>query len=148
MRLLMVSAVLVIGCTRTNPDYCDQDSDCDPAKPFCDIKGEYAESGHVTHTCTVKPVGCPVERCGCTPGLALTCTSDQLTVCAESGHDIATVACPLGCASGEVRCLTFDPSNGLAIALAQAAMQPELAVHAGTRLDTELGLAQDSSGAT
>ena len=82
MRLALL-VLVAASCTRANPDYCDQDADCqDASKPFCDLNGEYAESDHTSHTCTPTPVGCPIERCGCTPGAGLSCAGDQLTYCA------------------------------------------------------------------
>lgn len=35
----------ISACTEHNPSVCEGDSDCtDPARPFCDLDGEYAES--------------------------------------------------------------------------------------------------------
>jgi hypothetical protein len=149
MRSLFAVVVVLAACTKENPDYCDSDSDCtDAAKPFCDVKGEYAESQHTSHTCTPTPVGCPIERCGCEPGEGLSCADEQLTFCAADGRSTATTTCPLGCASSEARCLGFDPSNGLASALMQATNESDVILPAGTTIDTELGLVQDTSGAT
>jgi hypothetical protein len=91
-------------------------------------------------------VDCPVERCGCTPGASLACTADQNTLCAADGHSTTTATCALGCSATEPRCLTFDPSNDLGGALADAATQPDIALPPGAQIDTDLGLIQGVGG--
>jgi len=138
----------VASCTRKNPDYCDADTDCvDGTKPFCDVNGEYPESGYVGHSCSTTPTSCPVERCGCVPGEGLTCAGDQLTYCNADARSTATLQCSLGCAPAEARCLSFNPSNGLADALDQAAMEPDISIPAGATINTGTGEIRDSSGA-
>jgi len=147
MRLAIVFLLMIgVGCTKTNPDYCDKDLDCGDAKPFCDLNGEYVESGHTKHTCTVEPQGCPVERCGCTPGEGISCSGDELTSCAGDGRSTNRATCALGCS--DARCLTFDPANDLASALEQAASAPDLALPPGATADTTSGNVKDSGGNT
>ncbi|RMH38648.1 MAG: hypothetical protein D6689_18980, partial [Deltaproteobacteria bacterium] len=58
MRGLVVagSAVVAIGCKGPYGDYCERHADCtDPAKPFCDTRGEAAESGGHGRTCIAIP---------------------------------------------------------------------------------------------
>lgn len=146
-RIGVLVVVLAAGCTSKNPDYCSADTECDdPAKPFCDVAGEFVESGHTPHICTARPAGCSIERCGCTPGEGLSCDLDQRTVCAADGHSTSMETCALGC-STEPRCLTFEPSNGLGPALEMAAKEPDVVLPAGVRIDTDLGTITMSTGA-
>lgn len=148
MRALVVSLVALAACTEKNPRFCSQDSDCaDPALPFCDVNGEFPESGGAHNLCTPTPADCPVDRCGCTPGEALACDLDQLTVCAADGRSTTTATCALGC-STEDRCLTFEPSNGLGPALEMAGDEPDVVLPAGASCDTETGEVRDRDGTT
>src|SRR5262245_11535118 len=148
-RALALTLVVAAGCTKRSPDYCEADEECaDPAKPFCDIKGEYAESDHTKNRCSVTPAGCPIERCGCTVGAPIACANEELQICAPDAHSLAGSPCALGCApGGEARCATFEPSNGLGEALALAEAEPDVVLPPGARIDTEIGLVQDSAGA-
>jgi hypothetical protein len=142
-----VGVCFIAACTSRNPAACDQDSDCtDPARPFCDVKGEYPESQYTDNACSSVPATCPVERCGCTAGAVLSCAEDMATVCGDDGHSTSMVACPLGCSSHETRCATFEPSNGLGDALADAASEPDVLFPPMVHIDTELGVVQDSGG--
>jgi hypothetical protein len=63
-------AVAALAACSKRVNFCDSDKDCsDPAFPFCDVDGQYAPSGGMTNTCTIVPPDCPVERCGCQPGV-------------------------------------------------------------------------------
>jgi hypothetical protein len=140
--------ILLGACTERNPDFCETDADCrNAAAPFCDVNGEFPESGKIKNACSATPADCPLERCGCTPGEALSCDLDQLTVCAPDAHSTATVTCGLGC-STEDRCLTFEPSNGLGPALELAAAEPDVVLPASIHIDSDLGAVRDANGAT
>ncbi|CAN5732773.1 hypothetical protein BH11MYX3_BH11MYX3_19030 [soil metagenome] len=145
--LLLAMGALGIGMgacsTRSNPNYCSTDTDCDAATPFCDVAGEFDESNHEAHNCTVRPAGCSIERCGCTVGAGLTCDLDQLTSCNADGHSTSVQTCSLGC-STEPRCLAFEPSNGLGPALADSANKLDVTFPAGTVIDTDLGTATNA----
>src|SRR3954464_2925488 len=96
--------VVVAACTQHNPAVCEGDSDCtDPARPFCDLDGQYAESSYTPNACSPTPADCPVERCGCTPGDTLSCTGGTATVCANDGKSTTEESCALGCAATEPR---------------------------------------------
>jgi hypothetical protein len=116
-----------------------------PGKPFCDIDGEYAESGMQRNTCTTTPVGCPIGRCGCTAGTRYSCDGEALTVCADDERSTTTVACPLGCSPSELRCLSFEPRNGLSAALAMAPQEQDVVLPPGARVDTDLGRIEDAA---
>jgi hypothetical protein len=147
MRRAILLLLVMGACTRNNPDYCDQDSDCtDASKPFCDVNGEYAESDHTSHTCTMTPANCPVDRCPCAPGKGLSCSGDDLISCAEDGHSTQTSTCTLGCSADQPHCLTFDPVNGLGVAMDLAAMEADVILSAGTKIDTSVGTVLDSGG--
>ena len=142
----LIWVVVGVACTKKNPDYCASDAECtDPAAPFCDINGEYAESGHEANRCSVTPASCPIERCGCMPGAAISCDVDQLTTCNADGHSTTTSTCAMGCAT-DPRCLTFEPSNGLGPSLDESASEADVTLPGGTTIDTDLGLARDQSG--
>jgi uncharacterized delta-60 repeat protein len=58
-------ALLLGGCTTTDPLYCDQNEPCtDPARPFCDLTGEYPASGGVARTCIADPGAGPGDDAG------------------------------------------------------------------------------------
>jgi hypothetical protein len=78
--------------------------------------------------------------------MAMACANDQLTSCNAEGTATVTEPCSLGCASGEARCLTFEPSNGLGAALADSTSEPDVVLQPGVRIDTDLGLVQDANG--
>lgn len=142
--LAIVAALAGVGCTKTI-NQCNSDSDCkDVAYPFCDLNGQYPASGGETHVCTVVPTDCPPGRCGCTPG-AMSCDADQLTTCNSDGMTQSTLTCALGCADTEARCKTFDPSFGLGALLATSAAQPAVVLGAGSTINTDTGVVQDSS---
>ncbi|HKE20655.1 MAG TPA: hypothetical protein VKB80_37530 [Kofleriaceae bacterium] len=51
--LLLASAT---GCTKYDPLYCDESMSCtDPARPYCDLAGEYPASAGVARTCIPSP---------------------------------------------------------------------------------------------
>jgi hypothetical protein len=50
-------AVALAACKVYDPLYCDVDKMCtDPARPFCDLEGEYPASDGIRHTCIPDPV--------------------------------------------------------------------------------------------
>lgn len=151
MRIAALALALgfLSACTKDNPAFCNSDAECmDSRRPFCDLDGQYPESSYTAHACSVVPDGCPLERCGCTPGASLACAGDQATLCGEDGHSTTTETCRLGCSASEPRCATFTPSNDLEAALSDAASQPDVVLPPGTHIDTTLGLVQDGTGAT
>ncbi len=136
--LVLIAAV---GCTKRNPAYCESDLDCPlAAAPFCDVAGEFEESGFNDHACSERPVGCPLERCGCSPGEPLGCDAGRATVCNPDGLSASEVSCGLGCSSGNV-CNSFEPSNGLASALASAHLETDVVFPTGTVIDSDVGSA-------
>jgi hypothetical protein len=61
-RSLVVLAACVTACTKKNPNYCEQDSDCnDPELPYCDPSGAVGNP----HSC----LRCPISGCGVDGGL-------------------------------------------------------------------------------
>jgi hypothetical protein len=175
-RALLALVLLVVGCTRENPAATCSDGECsDPSFPFCDLDGSISGTAGacIAVHCTAGdvgacrdqsalvcnaigdnydvvpcPNGCDSSGClpYCSPGAALSCEGDQLSVCGPNGNSTIKQTCALGCATAEPRCLTFDPSNGLAAALVDSASEPDVTLPMGTRIDTDLGLAQDGNG--
>lgn len=140
--------VLVSACTKKNPEYCASDGECaDSLRPFCDVNGEFEESGFEDNTCTVRPADCAVDRCGCTPGSA-TCEGTQVSVCDAGGRSVITSPCALGCAITEPRCATFAPSNDLANALDDARAEMDVVLPVGITIDTSTGVVTTAGGAT
>jgi hypothetical protein len=137
----------ISACTEHNPSVCEGDSDCtDPARPFCDLDGEYAESNFKPNACSATPANCPVERCGCTAGATLSCSAGTATVCGSDGRSSTEVACALGCTTEGDRCLAFEPSNGLGGALADAASEMDVTLPSNVRIDTDLGVITTTAG--
>lgn len=55
-RPVLLLAIALAGCTKTDPLYCDEATPCDdPDRPFCDLEGEYAESEGIKRTCIADP---------------------------------------------------------------------------------------------
>jgi Tol biopolymer transport system component len=56
VRVAVLGLPLVVACTTYDPLYCDEDRSCkDPARPFCDLAGEYPASDGVARTCIPSP---------------------------------------------------------------------------------------------
>lgn len=150
-RLAWLSIVVVpfSGCTKQNPNFCNSDADCKTASsPFCDLNGEYQESGFTKHSCSATPANCPVTRCGCTANSVLGCADGSATVCGSDGMSSTVVDCALGCATDGTRCAVFDPSNGLGPALSDAAHEPDIVFPPMAHVDTDLGIVQDANNAS
>ena len=55
-RPILLLAVALAGCTKSDPLFCDESTPCDdPERPFCDLEGEYAESEGIKRTCIADP---------------------------------------------------------------------------------------------
>jgi hypothetical protein len=54
--LYMAAALALAACKVYDPLYCDEKTECtDPARPFCDLAGEYPASDGVARTCIPDP---------------------------------------------------------------------------------------------
>lgn len=152
LRLGLVAVLFVAtACTR-RINVCDSDEDCtDPAYPFCDTAGEYAESGNRPNTCSIVPSNCSLERCGCTPGVAR-CAVDAVENCEPDeswfygGSFRIAEACPLGCEPTDTRCLTFEPSYGLGPQLVASANEASVSLPDGAVIDTTDGTVREGNG--
>lgn len=140
VRALLAGLVVISACTKPNPLFCAADDEC--ASGFCDTTGEF---GGTSNACIPIPEDCPVERCGCTPNEDLLCEGNTLTECGADGRSTVTASCALGC-SAESRCLSFEPSNDLADALAMSEAEPDVVLPPATRVDTTTGTVQDPNG--
>lgn len=140
---VLVVAALAACTERVN--VCERDADCsNPAFPFCDVNGEFAESGFTERSCSIIPESCPIERCGCTPG-ASRCDGETLRVCNPDGMSEQEEICALGCEPTEMRCLTFDPSHGLGAHFESAASLPAAVLPDGARINTTTGAIVDAT---
>lgn len=128
---------IAVDCTPGQFEACVGDSAL-----VCSSGGEGFETTECAAGCDSSS-GC---KSFCTPGAAIECTNDELRSCNAEGTATVTESCTLGCATTEARCLTFEPSNGLGPALADAAGEEDVVLPAGTRIDTDLGLVQDANG--
>jgi alpha-tubulin suppressor-like RCC1 family protein len=62
MRLHALLAILVLASCKNDPLYCDENTPCaDPARPFCDLNGEYPASEGIKRTCIPDPFGGTVD---------------------------------------------------------------------------------------
>lgn len=53
---LLCTVLVLLSCTTYDPLYCDDSQACnDPARPFCDLAGEYPASEGVARTCIPSP---------------------------------------------------------------------------------------------
>lgn len=138
-RALGILALACMASCSKRVNFCESDKDCaDPAFPFCDVDGQYAPSGGVANTCTIVPPDCPIDRCGCSPGVVM-CAMGTLQTCNPDGMSVTMQACALGCGSGGTTCATFVPSNSLATALASAASASLVSIPSGATIDTDAG---------
>lgn len=146
LRLLGIAALCAAGCTRANPDYCNEQQPC-AGDRVCDLAGvqgktnacvaPLCEPGEVIEcrvteasVCADNQLEATVEQCefGCTPaigcvpcpagGKACRAKNDsfEVAVCAGDGSVIDQRECVLGCADDEV-CMDIDPANDLAMDL-------------------------------
>lgn len=136
-----VVAVVLLGCTKPNPQSCLDGSCTDPAFPFCDVNGELEgiPGTCIAVACTKDelagcrddrelrcnalgtnyevidcPLGC-VEGTGCRlcePGQTA-CTNGTLATCDSNGNVVTSQACELGCAAEGPSCARIAPSNNL-----------------------------------
>lgn len=90
--VLVVSVLMVAGCTERNPAYCGDGTCIDPARPYCDLDGHI---GGTPGTCIA------VE---CAPESFVECRGDSAIVCSSIGNNYDEVQCPLGCTSDAMGC--------------------------------------------
>jgi alpha-tubulin suppressor-like RCC1 family protein len=58
MRLSILLVALALTSCKDDPLYCDENTPCaDPARPFCDLNGEYPASEGIKRTCIPDPFG-------------------------------------------------------------------------------------------
>ncbi|MCE9572253.1 MAG: hypothetical protein K8W52_03775 [Deltaproteobacteria bacterium] len=99
------------GCAVHDPLFCDASHPCtDPARPVCDLNGQFDESDHIKNTCISTPANCPVEVCGCMPGELITCEQTAAVRCGSDGMSSVSEPCALGCDSsiGGCKCTQGD----------------------------------------
>jgi hypothetical protein len=64
-QLAIFGSLLLAACTTYDPLYCDGSQSCrDPARPFCDLAGEYPASDGVARTCIPSPFDAGGEHDG------------------------------------------------------------------------------------
>jgi hypothetical protein len=170
--------VVLLGCTRPNPDVCHDDQCIDPTAPFCDVDGVVAGEPGQCIAVSCNPLefeacrgdtalvcndngtsfdrlacqdGCDVLSGGCRTSCsalnAISCVDGKLTECNETGTGTRTTQCPLGCATGELRCNVFEPSNGLGPAFQGALIGGDVSLPHGALVDTDTGTVRDANGA-
>lgn len=95
-----------LSCTVPNPRFCDVDTGCDdPARPFCDLTGEYAGSSFTPNTCIARPA-CVLGSADCVDPLAPACVAGVCVACDAPAHcpddrpscDTTTHTCEASCA--------------------------------------------------
>ncbi|MCE9572251.1 MAG: hypothetical protein K8W52_03765 [Deltaproteobacteria bacterium] len=107
-KLALLGSVLVAcaSCSVKDPLYCQSSADCDdPARPICDVKGEFASSDYIANTCIPRPDDCPPQVCGCSPGAFLNCTTAGAERCGADGMSAETQVCTDGCSTTAGGCL-------------------------------------------
>ncbi len=56
VRVILIGLILFTACKRTDGLYCDETTPCtDPARPYCDVHGEYPAADGVGRTCIADP---------------------------------------------------------------------------------------------
>lgn len=118
---------------------------CDGATAItCSTSGDSFESLECGAGCDATSGCLPF----CNADEVIGCEGSELTKCNGEGTATVTEVCAIGCASSEPRCLTFEPTNGLAAAFNASANEPAIVLPAGARIDTDVGLVQDANGNT
>lgn len=91
MRLLSVLVLLVplvslAACWRTDPLYCERNSDCADVsgRPFCDVAGTYPGSAGISHTCIADPGGSCTSDDECTDPALPACSNNACRECSAT----------------------------------------------------------------
>ena len=159
-------SLLLVGCTKPNPNNCESGVCSDPALPYCDVDGAISGTPKtcVAVDCTANAFqACSADsevRCnaagdnyvttqcahGCddAAGCRLceanqtVCANGEVQTCDASGAVSASHACPLGCFEDQPRCREIDPSNGLAKYMDMAASGPDLVLDHSIRFPQDM----------
>lgn len=139
-RLVLCSLLIAAACSE-KINRCDTSADCeDIAYPFCDVGGHYGDPG----LCIVRPMNCPAEECGCTPGEA-SCSDGTQTICNADGMSATRVQCDLGCGDNNDHCAAYTPSHGIGEVLSDLPSLTPAVIPAGSTINTDTGLIEDSA---
>jgi hypothetical protein len=99
LRVLVVFAIAVSGCTKHNPgSTCESGTCSDPAFPFCDVDGVV---GGEPHECVAV---------SCTPGSFGVCDGSAALMCDATGNNYVKTPCASGCDS-TFGCIACAPSS-------------------------------------
>lgn len=88
MRRGSVVLVALLACTERNPEFCGDGTCIDPARPYCDLRGEFVDT---PGTCIA--VDCEPESFAFCRG------EDAAVACNSTGNGYSETTCPLGCDS-------------------------------------------------
>lgn len=103
MRIAVLALVLAACGSRPDPLYCDESTPCsDPARPYCDLAGEFPASGGVGRTCIPDPAG------GNLPDAGPDAAADAMVPVGCEGTDDCSASQPV-CRAG-----TCEPCAGSA----------------------------------
>lgn len=166
--------LLLLNCTKPNPNNCESGVCSDPAMPYCDVSGAISGTpktcvavsctanafeacdGDSAITCNASGDNYSSQQCSngcdatigcrvCAAGQTV-CANGQVQTCDATGAVTSATTCPLGCFEDQPRCRDIDPSNGLAKYLDMVADPPDLDLPDGTRIFTDGGAIQVPSG--
>jgi len=98
-RIGLVVALVALGaCTKKDPLFCDGSHACtDPARPFCDVNGEFAASDGIKNTCIAAPYDAGVDAAPACQASTSVCTAGEWKQCDATGSLIVDEICSLGC---------------------------------------------------
>lgn len=107
-----VAALAVGGCfLSADPRYCEDSSECgDPARPFCDVAGEFEESGFHGHTCIEVPGGSCDASSECPAGLPICELAENECRLCMSSDECVERGDGLGVCAGSGRCVECEQS--------------------------------------
>jgi Cys-rich repeat protein len=170
--LLLVIPLLasLAACWRTDPLYCERNSDCADVsgRPFCDVDGTYPGSDGISHTCIADPGGACTSDDECTDPALPACSNNACRECSATHAcgadapvcDVAESTCA-GC-TAETDCATFadrphcSPTDGACVgctadadcAAGQACLEATRTCGACTAdADCESGVCDEDTGA-
>jgi parallel beta-helix repeat protein len=131
VRLLLLVPLLaaLAACWRTDPLYCERNSDCADVsgRPFCDVDGTYPGSDGISHTCIADPGGACTSDDECTDPALPACSNNACRECSATHAcgadvpvcDVAESTCA-GC-TAETDCAAFadrphcSPTDGACV---------------------------------
>lgn len=96
---LLLAALVVVGCTKTNPLDCSDGTCSDPTHPYCDRDGTVGGT----------PNACVAVSCDA-PAAFVKCAGDTAVSCNAAGDGYDLIQCSMGCSAEAKGCNMCTPN--------------------------------------